>query len=95
MRSARTPTSDRPRAWPKGVQPGRLPDDFRYADGTRVRHPAGQGAYWVNIPPPPGVVIPRTYLGEMAILYVGDRWAVARVTNPTRLIEIGDEVELK
>ena len=26
---------------------------------------------------PPGVEIPRTYLGDLAILYVGDRWAMA------------------
>jgi hypothetical protein len=41
------------------------------------------------------VQIPRTYLGEMAILSVGDRWATARVTDANRLIEVGDEVELK
>ena len=30
-----------------------------------------QGSYWVYTPPPPGVEIPRTYLGDLAILYVG------------------------
>jgi hypothetical protein len=41
------------------------------------------------------VEIPRTYLGEIAILSVGDRWAIGRVTDSYRLIEVGDEVELK
>jgi hypothetical protein len=46
-------------------------------------------------PPPPGVSIPRTYLGDLAILYVGDRWAAARVIDSSRLIEIGDQIEVK
>ena len=53
------------------------------------------GSYWITLPPPPGVSVPRTYLGEAAILMVGDRWAVARLTDSFRLIQVGDEVELK
>ena len=78
----------------EGLQPGDFLTIFRYATGTEygIRP---QGTYWVNLPPPPGVQIPRTYLGELAILSVGDRWATARVTDSNRLIEVGDEVELK
>ena len=54
-----------------------------------------QGSYWVYTPPPPGVEIPRTYLGDIAILYVGDRWAMGRIIDSRRLIEVGDQVELK
>jgi hypothetical protein len=39
--------------------------------------------------------IPRTYLGEMSILHVGDRWAVGRITESYRMIQIGDEVEIR
>lgn len=53
------------------------------------------GSYWITLPPPPGVSVPRTYLGEAAILMAGDRWAVARLTDSFRLIEVGDEFELK
>ena len=49
----------------------------------------------LNLPPPAGVQIPRTYLGEAAVLMVGDRWAVVRLTDSFRLIQVGDEVELK
>lgn len=77
-----------------GVEPGDFLTIFRYAAGREYGiRPVG--AYWVNLPPPPGVHIPRTYLGEIAILAVGDRWAVGRVTDSYRLIEVGDEVELK
>jgi hypothetical protein len=77
-----------------GLEPGDFLTIFRYAYGREYGiRPVG--AYWVNLPPPPGVVIPRTYLGEIAILEVGDRWAVGRVTDSYRLIEVGDEVELK
>jgi hypothetical protein len=44
---------------------------------------------------PVGIEVPRTYLGEVAILAVGDRWAIGRVSDSYRLIEVGDEVELK
>jgi hypothetical protein len=78
----------------EGLEPGDFLTIFRYASGFDYGiRPVG--SYWVNVPPPVGVEIPRTYLGEMAILYVGDRWAVARVNESTRLIEIGDQVELK
>jgi len=77
-----------------GVQPGDQFSIFRYATGTDygIRP---QGSYWVYSPPPAGVEIPRTYLGDLAILYVGDRWAMARIIDAQRLIEVGDQVELK
>jgi hypothetical protein len=49
----------------------------------------------VNIPPPESVVVPRTYLGEASVLMAGERWAVVRLTDSFRLIQVGDEVELK
>jgi hypothetical protein len=77
-----------------GIEPGDFLTIYRYAVGREYGiRPVG--AYWVNLPPPPGVVVPRTYLGEIGILEVGDRWAVGRVTDSYRLIEVGDEVELK
>jgi hypothetical protein len=77
-----------------GVAPGDFVTIYRYAWGEEFGvRPIG--SYWVTVPPPPGVSIPRTYLGEAAILMVGDRWAVARLTDSFRLIEVGDEVELK
>ena len=78
----------------QGVQPGDQLSIFRYATGSDygIRP---QGSYWVYTPPPPGVEIPRTYLGDMAILYVGDRWAMGRIIDSRRLIEVGDQVELK
>jgi hypothetical protein len=77
-----------------GVEPGDFLTIYRYAIGREYGiRPVG--AYWVNVPPPPGVFIPRTYLGEIGVLAVGDRWAVGRVTDSYRLIEVGDEVELK
>jgi hypothetical protein len=77
-----------------GVEPGDFLTIFRYAAGREYGiRPVGE--YWVNLPPPPGVDVPRTYLGEIAILQVGDRWAVGRVTDSYRMIGVGDEVELK
>jgi hypothetical protein len=78
----------------QGVQPGDQLTIFRYASGADygIRP---QGTYWIYKPPPAGMEVPRTYLGDMAVLYVGDRWAVARVIDSSRLIEVGDEVELK
>ena len=77
-----------------GVSPGDFLTVFRYSTGREYGiRPVG--AYWVNTPPPAGVFIPRTYLGEAAVLMVGDRWAVVRLTEATRLIEVGDDVELK
>jgi hypothetical protein len=77
-----------------GVEPGDFLTVFRYAAGREYGiRPVG--AYWVNVPPPPGVDVPRTYLGEIAILQVGDRWAIGRVTDSYRMISVGDEVELK
>jgi len=78
----------------EGLQPGDFLTIYRYNYGFEYGIKP-QGAYWVNLPPPEGVQIPRTYLGELAILSVGDRWATARVTDANRLIEVGDEVELK
>jgi hypothetical protein len=31
----------------------------------------------------------------VAILEVGDRWAIGRIIDSYRLVEVGDEVELK
>lgn len=76
------------------VQPGDFLTIYRYAQG-RDYGIRPLGAYWVPLPPRPGASIPRTYLGEAAVLMVGDRWAVARITDSYRLIEVGDEVELK
>lgn len=77
-----------------GIEPGDFLTIYRYAAGREYGiRPVG--SYWVNLPPPPDVEIPRTYLGEVAILSVGDRWAIGRVTDSYRLIEVGDEVELK
>lgn len=77
-----------------GIQPGDFLTIFRYSTG-REYGIEPKGTYWVTVPPPPGVEIPRTYLGEISILDVGDRWAIGRVTDSYRLIEVGDEVELK
>ena len=77
-----------------GVSPGDFVTLYRYAWGEEFGiRPIG--SYWVTLPPPAGVVVPRTYLGEAAILLTGDRWAVARLTDSSRLIGVGDEVELK
>ena len=77
-----------------GVEPGDFLTIFRYAAGVQYGiRPVG--AYWVVVPPPEGVVVPRTYLGEIGILEVGDRWAIGRVTDSYRMIGVGDEVELK
>jgi hypothetical protein len=77
-----------------GIQPGDQLTIFRHATGAEygIRP---QGSYWVYTQPEPGVDIPRTYLGDLAVLYVGDRWAMARVIDASRLIEVGDQVELK
>lgn len=77
-----------------GIQPGDFLTVFRYTSG-REYGIGPIGTYWVNIAPANGVVVPRTYLGEAAVLNVGDRWSVVRLTDSNRLIEVGDEVELK
>jgi hypothetical protein len=77
-----------------GLEPGDFLTIYRYSAG-RTYGIEPRGTYWVNVPPPPGVEIPRTYLGEISILDVGDRWAIGRITDSYRLIEVGDEVELK
>lgn len=77
-----------------GVQPGDFLTIFRYAQGREYGiRPVG--ASWELKAPPKGTEIPRTYLGEIAVLVVGDRWAIGRVTDSYRLIELGDQVELK
>ena len=77
-----------------GVAPGDFVTIYRYAGGEEFGvRPIG--SYWVNLPPPEGVIVPRTYLGEAAVLVVADRWAIVRVTDASRLIQVGDEVELK
>lgn len=78
----------------EGVSPGDFMTVFRYS-GSEEFGVRPLGSYWVNIPPPEGVVVPRTYLGEAAVLMVGERWAIARLTDSFRLIQVGDEVELK
>jgi hypothetical protein len=77
-----------------GLQPGDQLSIYRYASGSDYGL-RPQGSYWMYAPPPPGVVIPRTYLGDLAVLYVGDRWAAATVIDSSRLIEVGDQCEVK
>ena len=78
----------------QGLQPGDFLTIFRYAQGREYGiRPVG--ASWELKAPPKGMDIPRTYLGEIAVLMVGDRWAIGRVTDSYRLIEVGDQVELK
>ena len=77
-----------------GIQPGDFLTLFRYSSGREYGIKA-MGTYWVTLPPPAGVSIPRTYLGEGAVLNVGDRWSVVRLTDSSRMLQIGDEVELK
>jgi len=71
---------------------------FRYVQARPEGREIGAvGANWVKSKEVglSGAEIPRTYLGEIAVLTVGDHWAVARVSDSYRLIEVGDEVELK
>jgi hypothetical protein len=76
------------------LQPGDFLTIFRYSLGREFGiRPVG--AAWVTKEPPPGVEVPRTYLGEIAVLFVGDRWAVGRVSDSYNLIEVGDQVEIK
>jgi len=77
-----------------GVEAGAFLTIFRYAAGVEYGIRPVR-AYWVHLPPPAGVVVPRTYLGEIGILEVGDRWAIGRITDSYRMISVGDEVELK
>jgi len=77
-----------------GVQPGDFLTIFRYAWG-REYGIKPVGSVWEVKPPPPGVEVPRTYLGEIGVLAVGDHWAIGRIMDSYRLIEVGDQVELK
>jgi len=82
----------------EGIEPGDFLTVFRYARGRPAGREIGDvGANWVKVKetPRPGADIPRTYLGEIAVLTVGDHWAIGRITDSYRLIEVGDEVELK
>lgn len=76
-----------------GVEPGDFLTVYRYSKGSDDARPVG--GYWVNVAPVALGEVPRTYLGEIGILSVGDRWAIGRVSDSYRLIEVGDEVELK
>jgi hypothetical protein len=76
------------------VEPGDFLTIFRYSTG-REYGIQPQGGYWVSTPPPPGVEVPRTYLGEIAVLAVGDRWAIGRIVDAYQMILVGDEVEVK
>ncbi len=81
-----------------GVGEGLSPGDFLTVFRIAGREEFGVrpvGSYWVSLPPPAGASIPRTYLGEAAVLVSGDHWAIARLTDSFRLIQVGDEVELK
>ncbi len=82
----------------EGIEPGDFLTIFRYARGRPAGREIGDvGANWVKVKETPQLRgdIPRTYLGEIAVLTVGDHWAVGRITDSYRLIEVGDEVELK
>jgi hypothetical protein len=77
-----------------GVAPGDFLTVFRYVGGEEFGiRPVG--SYWVFLPPAADLIVPRTYLGEASVLAVGDRWAIARLTDSSRMIQVGDEVELK
>lgn len=77
-----------------GLSPGDFLTVYRYSTG-REYGVKPLGTYWVNVPPSAGSSVPRTYLGEGAVLVVGDRWSVVRLSDSYRLIEVGDEVEIK
>lgn len=77
-----------------GVQPGDFLTIFRIAVG-REYGIGPVGTTWEMTKPPPGLEVPRTYLGEIAVLEVGDRWAIGRVSRSYNLIEVGDQVEVK
>jgi hypothetical protein len=83
----------------EGVEAGDFMTVYRYARGRPVGREIGDvGANWVKVKESPlsgAAEVPRTYLGELSVLFVGDRWSVARITDVLRLIEVGDEVELK
>jgi hypothetical protein len=82
----------------EGVEAGDFLTVYRYARGRPAGREIGEvGANWVKVKEHAAVVtdVPRTYLGEVAILMVGDHWAVGRISDSYRLIEVGDEVELK
>lgn len=83
----------------EGVEPGDFLTIYRYARGRPAGREIGEvGANWVKVKEHSQVVpsdVPRTYLGEVAILMVGDHWAIGRISDSYRLIEVGDEVELK
>jgi hypothetical protein len=82
-----------------GVEAGDFMTVYRYARGRPAGREIGDvGANWIKVKEAPlsgAAEVPRTYLGELSVLYVGDRWSVARITDVQRLIEVGDEVELK
>jgi hypothetical protein len=83
----------------EGVEAGDFMTVYRYARGRPAGREIGDvGANWVKVKESPlagAAEVPRTYLGELSVLFVGERWSVARITDVHRLIEVGDEVELK
>jgi len=81
----------------EGVEAGDFLTVYRYARGRPQGREIGEvGANWVKVKETRGMPeIPRTYLGEVAILMAGDHWAIGRITDSFRLIEVGDEVEQK
>jgi hypothetical protein len=84
----------------EGVEPGDFLTVYRYARGRPAGREIGEvGANWVKVKEHlksgAEAEVPRTYLGEIAVLVVGDHWAIGRIGESFRLIEIGDEVEVK
>src|SRR5262249_28463701 len=63
-----------------GIQRGDYLTIYRQSMGTDYGI-GPVGTYWVSVPVSAGVYVPRTYLGEIGVLVVGDRWAVGRVTD--------------
>lgn len=74
-----------------GLSPGDFLTIFRYAIPHRfdIDFDGELRSYRADIEPP------RTVLGELAILTVGDHTATAQIVDMTHAMEIGDLVEIK